>query len=107
MVSPEQDAAREHGLPQILISIDFWLGYNAPSVLQPSWGAGRLVMEGLLQPTHLIIIFALLLIFFGGKKLPELGKGLGAGIKEFKDALKTGMNDTPADKKPEDKDQKN
>lgn len=60
-------------------------------------------MEGLLQPTHLIFIFALLLIFFGGKKLPELGRGLGAGIKEFKEALKTGMNDPPpADKKPEE-----
>ena len=59
-------------------------------------------MEGLLQPTHLVFIMLLLLIFFGGKKLPELGRGLGAGIKEFKDALKTGMNDTPADKKPEE-----
>jgi sec-independent protein translocase protein TatA len=63
-------------------------------------------MEGLFQPTHLVFIMVLLLIFFGGKKLPELGRGLGAGIKEFKDALKTGMTDTPADKKPEDKEDK-
>jgi sec-independent protein translocase protein TatA len=59
-------------------------------------------MEGLFQPTHLVFIMLLLLIFFGGKKLPELGRGLGAGIKEFKDALKTGMNEPPADKKPEE-----
>ncbi|PYV19625.1 MAG: twin-arginine translocase TatA/TatE family subunit [Acidobacteria bacterium] len=61
-------------------------------------------MEGLLQPIHLVFIMLLLLIFFGGKKLPELGRGLGAGIKEFKDALKTGMNDQPppVDKKPEE-----
>jgi len=65
-------------------------------------------MEGLLQPTHLVFIMLLLLIFFGGKKLPELGRGLGAGIKECQDALKTGMSEPPSDKTPpEDKDQKN
>lgn len=48
-------------------------------------------MEGLFQPTHLIFIMLVLLLLFGGKKLPELGKGLGAGIREFKDALRGGM----------------
>jgi sec-independent protein translocase protein TatA len=50
------------------------------------------MLEGLLQPTHLIIIFAIALLVFGPKKLPELGKGLGEGIR----ALKEGMKDTPA-----------
>ncbi len=59
-------------------------------------------MEGLLQPTHLLFIMILLLIFFGGKKLPELGRGLGAGIKEFKEALRSGTEGTP-EKKPEEK----
>ncbi len=63
-------------------------------------------MDGLFQPTHLVFIFLLLLIFFGGKKLPELGRGLGAGIKEFKDALRTGMSEPPSDNKPDDKDKK-
>jgi sec-independent protein translocase protein TatA len=49
-------------------------------------------MEGLFQPTHLIIIFAIALLIFGPKKLPELGKGLGEGIR----ALKEGMKDNPA-----------
>jgi sec-independent protein translocase protein TatA len=40
----------------------------------------------------LIIIFAIALLVFGPKKLPELGKGLGEGIR----ALKEGMKDTPA-----------
>lgn len=37
--------------------------------------------------TELIIIAVVLLIIFGGKKLPELGKGIGDAIKEFKKAL--------------------
>jgi sec-independent protein translocase protein TatA len=50
------------------------------------------MFEGLFQPTHLIIIFAIALLIFGPKKLPELGKGLGEGIR----ALKEGMKDNPA-----------
>jgi sec-independent protein translocase protein TatA len=49
------------------------------------------MFEGLFQPMHLIIIFAIALLVFGPKKLPELGKGLGEGIR----ALKEGMKDTP------------
>lgn len=50
------------------------------------------MFEGLFQPTHLIIIFFIALLVFGPKKLPELGKGLGEGIR----ALKEGMKDHPA-----------
>ena len=49
-------------------------------------------MEGLLQPVHLFFILLIVLILFGPGKLPELGKGLGKGIKEFKDALRGGMD---------------
>jgi len=59
-------------------------------------------MEGLLQPTHLIFILLIVLILFGPGKLPELGKGLGKGIREFKDAIKGGLEGT-SDKKEEDK----
>jgi len=38
--------------------------------------------------TELIIIAVILLILFGGKKLPELGRGLGDSIKEFRKAIK-------------------
>ncbi len=48
-------------------------------------------MEGLLQPTHLFFILLIVLIIFGPGKLPELGKGLGKGIREFKEAMKGGM----------------
>ncbi|MGC1451850.1 MAG: twin-arginine translocase TatA/TatE family subunit [Candidatus Sulfotelmatobacter sp.] len=49
------------------------------------------MLEGLFQPMHLLIIFFIALLVFGPKKLPELGKGLGEGIR----ALKDGMKDTP------------
>lgn len=46
------------------------------------------MLDGLFQPTHLLVILAIALLFFGGSKLPEFGKGLGEGIRGFKDALK-------------------
>jgi sec-independent protein translocase protein TatA len=41
-----------------------------------------------LSATHVIIVAIIILLMFGGKKIPELMKGLGSGIKEFKDAVK-------------------
>jgi sec-independent protein translocase protein TatA len=46
------------------------------------------MMEGLFQPMHLIVILGIALLVFGPKKLPELGKGLGDGIRGFKAAMK-------------------
>jgi sec-independent protein translocase protein TatA len=43
---------------------------------------------GFLGTQEIIIILIIVLIFFGGKKIPELMKGLGRGVKEFKDASK-------------------
>ena len=37
--------------------------------------------------TELVLIFVILLLIFGGKKIPELARGLGSGIRHFKDAL--------------------
>jgi sec-independent protein translocase protein TatA len=45
-------------------------------------------MEGLFTPTHLLIVLAVALFVFGPKKLPELGQGLGKGIRSFKDSMK-------------------
>lgn len=45
------------------------------------------MFEGLFQPTHLLLIAGIALLIFGPKKLPELGKGLGDGIRGFKSAL--------------------
>lgn len=51
------------------------------------------MFEGLFQPMHLLVIFFIALLVFGPKKLPELGKGIGEGIR----ALKDGMKDAPAE----------
>lgn len=58
------------------------------------------MIEDLLQPRHLLVILVVALIFFGPKKLPELGKGLGDGIRGFKESLKLGSSDSngPDDK---------
>jgi sec-independent protein translocase protein TatA len=50
---------------------------------------------GLLEPSHIILIVLALLLFFGGKKIPELMKGLGKGMKEFKDAQNGESSSTP------------
>ena len=46
----------------------------------------QLIFLGFVGPWQWIIIGLAILLLFGGKKLPELMKGLGTGIKEFKDA---------------------
>jgi sec-independent protein translocase protein TatA len=46
------------------------------------------MFEGLFQPMHLLVIFGIALLVFGPKKLPELGKGIGDGIRGFKTAMK-------------------
>jgi sec-independent protein translocase protein TatA len=51
------------------------------------------MLEGLFQPMHLLVIFFIALLVFGPKKLPELGKGIGEGIR----ALKDGMKDSSAE----------
>jgi sec-independent protein translocase protein TatA len=56
---------------------------------------------GRLGPTEIILIVAVILLMFGGKKIPELMKGLGSGINEFKKASK-GEEQTANSKKEEE-----
>jgi sec-independent protein translocase protein TatA len=59
---------------------------------------GELSMfEGLLQPLHLLVILGIALLVFGPKKLPELGKGLGDGIRGFRSAMKEIPESTDAE----------
>ncbi len=46
------------------------------------------MFEGLFQPMHLLVIFGIALLVFGPKKLPELVKGIGEGIRGFKAAMR-------------------
>ncbi len=59
------------------------------------------IILGFVGPWQWVIIGLAILLLFGGKKLPELMKGLGTGIKEFKDAT-----NTEDEKKTEDKEEK-
>ena len=53
---------------------------------------------------ELLIIFLVILLLFGAKRLPELARGLGKGINEFKDAVETGKKEIlDAEKKTENK----
>ena len=56
------------------------------------------MFEGLFQPMHLLIIAGIALLIFGPKKLPELGKGLGDGIRGFKTAMSGEEKPNDADK---------
>jgi len=51
------------------------------------------MVEGLFQPMHLLVILVVALFFFGPGKLPELGKGIGEGIRNFKTGLKEGQSE--------------
>ncbi|MRT15438.1 twin-arginine translocase TatA/TatE family subunit [Vitellibacter sp. q18] len=54
---------------------------------------------GVVGPWQIVLIVVIVLLLFGGKKIPELMRGLGSGLKEFKDASK----DDASDKKIDDK----
>ncbi|MCA1965392.1 MAG: twin-arginine translocase TatA/TatE family subunit [Flavobacterium sp.] len=57
------------------------------------------IFLGVVGPTQVILIIAIIVLLFGGKKIPELMKGIGTGIKEFKNAAK---DDQPANSKKEE-----
>jgi len=52
------------------------------------------MFEGLFQPMHLLVILGIAVFVFGPKKLPELGKGIGDGIRSFRSAIKN-AEETP------------
>lgn len=58
-----------------------------------------MIFLGEIGMPQILLILAVVLLLFGGKKIPELMKGLGSGIKEFKNAAK---DDQPANKKEEE-----
>ena len=61
------------------------------------------MFEGLFQPTHLLIIAGIALLMFGPRKLPELGKGLGEGIRGFKAAIAAKDEAQPKEATPSEK----
>lgn len=61
----------------------------------------RIVEMGMLGVPEIIVLLLIVLLLFGGKKIPELMRGLGRGVREFKDAAR-GSNDEESDKKQTD-----
>ncbi|HET8979201.1 MAG TPA: twin-arginine translocase TatA/TatE family subunit [Solirubrobacteraceae bacterium] len=57
-------------------------------------------MLGLENPLHILIVLLVVLLVFGAKRLPELGRSLGSGMREFKDSLSPGAAETPAAEPP-------
>ena len=55
-----------------------------------------LVLAGVLGPTEILLIVLVVVLLFGGKKIPELMHGLGKGMKEFKDASRGVDEETKA-----------
>ena len=55
------------------------------------------VIAGMIGPWQIVLIVALALLLFGGKKIPELMKGLGQGMKEFKKATRADDDDNPSE----------
>ncbi|MDC8005085.1 twin-arginine translocase TatA/TatE family subunit [Aureisphaera galaxeae] len=58
-----------------------------------------LVLPLAIGPWQIVLIVVIVLLLFGGRKIPELMRGLGSGIKEFKDASKEDTTDQIEDKK--------
>ena len=54
------------------------------------------MFEGLFQPTHLLIILAIALLVLGPRKIPELARGIGEGIRGFKSALRAEDHSPPS-----------
>lgn len=61
------------------------------------------ILLGVIGPGQVILIVAIILLLFGGRKIPELMKGLGEGIREFKKASKLEEERSDSEKKPIEK----
>jgi sec-independent protein translocase protein TatA len=57
---------------------------------------------GLENPIHIAVLLVVLLLVFGARRLPELGRSLGSGMREFKDGI-TGVSTTPAENAAQDR----
>jgi len=58
-------------------------------------------MPGYFQsPWHIVLLLGIALLLFGGKRLPEIGRSLGSGMREFKDAVTGNTPETPPELPP-------
>jgi sec-independent protein translocase protein TatA len=59
------------------------------------------VLLGFIGPWQIALIVGIVLLLFGGKKIPQLMRGLGSGVKEFKDGIKEGESEAKEEKETE------
>ena len=59
------------------------------------------ILLGFIGPWQIALIVGIVLLLFGGKKIPQLMRGLGSGVKEFKDGIKEGESDSSEEKETE------
>jgi sec-independent protein translocase protein TatA len=57
------------------------------------------VLDNLLTPSHLAVILGIAVLFFGGKKIPELGRGIGEGLRSFRDEIRGFTEEDPPTKR--------
>ncbi len=55
------------------------------------------MLDGIFAPEKLLIVLAIALVIFGPKRLPEIGRGLGKGIREFKGSMNDAISETSDD----------
>jgi sec-independent protein translocase protein TatA len=58
------------------------------------------ILLGMVGPWQIVLIAVILILLFGAKKIPQLMRGLGSGVKEFKDGMKEGAEEKKDDDKP-------
>ncbi len=63
----------------------------------------NIVLLGFIGPWQIALIVAIVLLLFGGKKIPQLMRGLGSGVKEFKEGIKEGEDEAKSDKEEKEK----
>jgi len=63
----------------------------------------NIVLLGFIGPWQIALIVAIVLLLFGGKKIPQLMRGLGSGVKEFKEGIKEGEDAVKSDKEEKEK----
>jgi sec-independent protein translocase protein TatA len=52
------------------------------------------MLSGLENPVHLLMLFGVILLLFGAKRVPELGRSLGTGLREFKSSITGGSSES-------------
>ena len=77
--------------------------YNSLSISDKKSKNMSTILLGFIGPWQIGLIVAVVLLLFGGKKIPQLMKGIGSGIKEFKDGIKEGEDAAKSDDKEADK----